>query len=560
MRGRYPSGPEVVERLDGSDEAKQRLRVLLEVLSGRCRLKGACAQLGLKEARLEQLRRRALLGALAALEPRAGGRPRRRSEVTAGQVEELRARVRELELELRVAQARAEVAQIRGGTTPITRRPARRRAPKNGARSTADEEPPALREVVVGATAAQERDQATVAPPVLVTAAPAPPAAGWRQPRGHRGVRGRARQRPRRQVAAAVRDRVVAAAAWAQAHGWRQPVVAARLAVSVRSLRRWAQGPARLPTRGRPVVRPALAVRQEVLAKLAEWGPRVGVARLRTAFPTVARAELADLRDRYRRVVQDQRRGRLARLTWTRPGTVWAADFAWPPAAIEGRYPRLLSVRDLASGVQLAWQPAAGETAAAACAVLAGLFREHGAPLVLKVDNGAAFDSAALQQLLSQHGVQGLYSPPYTPQYNGAVEAGVGALKGRTEAQALARGAPGDWTWEDTEAARQEANAACVGRREMSPTRAAVWAARETLGAEARAAFQAEVLRQQAGKSPAVAAEAEASGDEAGEGVSDKECPWRVVLRRALVALGYLVFSWRRIPLQFKPNKADKIT
>jgi len=109
---------------------------------------------------------------------------------------------------------------------------------------------------------------------------------------------------------------------------------------------------------------------------------------------------------------------------------VWAADFAWPPAAIEGRYPRLLSVRDLASGVQLAWRPAAGETAAAACSVLADLFREHGAPLVLKVDNGAAFDSAELRKVLSQHGVEGLYSPPYTPQYNGAAEAGVGARKG----------------------------------------------------------------------------------------------------------------------------------
>jgi hypothetical protein len=116
MRGRYPSGPEAVERLAGSAEAKRRLRVLLGVVSGRCRVKDACAQLGLGEARLGQLRRRALLGALAALEPRPGGRPRRRRAVTVGQAEELAARVRELELELRVAQARAEVAEIRGGT------------------------------------------------------------------------------------------------------------------------------------------------------------------------------------------------------------------------------------------------------------------------------------------------------------------------------------------------------------------------------------------------------------------------------------------------------------
>jgi transposase InsO family protein len=544
MRGRYPSGPEAVERLEGSGEAKRRLRVLLEVLSGRCRVKDACAQLGLGEARLEQLRTRALRGALAALEPRSGGRPRQHQEVTAGQVAELTAQVRELELGLRVALARAEVAEIRGGVGSSTRRPARRRrTPRSNTPAPTDDEPP---RVEVVARSAPDGPRARPA---------AWAAAALRRPRGHRGVRGWARQRPRRQAEAAARGRVVAAAAWARAHGWRQPVVAARLAVSARALRRWAQGPARPPARGRPVVRPAAAARQEVLTKLAEWGPRVGVARLRAAFPAVARAELADLRDRYRRVAQDRRRGRLARLTWTRPGAVWAADFSRPPAAVEGRYPRLLSVRDLASGVQLAWQPAAGETAAAACAVLAGLFREHGAPLVLKADNGSAFGSAALRGLLSRHGVQGLYSPPYLPRYNGAAEAGVGALKGRTEAQALARGAPGDWTWEDAEAARQEANAACVGRREASPTRAAVWAAREPLGPEARAAFRAEVSRRRQRQAPAAPAEAEAPGGEA----PDKACPWRVVLRRALVALGYLVLNWRRIPLQVKPRKTDKI-
>jgi hypothetical protein len=127
-------------------------------------------------------------------------------------------------------------------------------------------------------------------------------------------------------------------------------------------------------------------------------------------------------------------------------------------------------------------------------------------------------------------------------------------MKGRTEARALARGAPGAWTWDDAEAARQEANAACVGRRETSPTRAAVWAARAPLSEGARAAFQAEVLRQQRG--PAPATEAAAPEGEA----SAQGCPWRVVLRRALVALGYLVFSWRRIPLQVEAKKTAKIT
>jgi hypothetical protein len=126
-------------------------------------------------------------------------------------------------------------------------------------------------------------------------------------------------------------------------------------------------------------------------------------------------------------------------------------------------------------------------------------------------------------------------------------------MKGRTEMQAWQRGVPGCWTWEDVEAARQQANAVGVGRRESSPTRAQVWASRPRLGEEARAGWRAEVRRQQSKKSSAEAEVFEGS-------VLDKGCPWRVVLRRALVALGYLVLSWRRIPLPIKSQKTDKIT
>jgi hypothetical protein len=350
-----------------------------------------------------------------------------------------------------------------------------------------------------------------------------------------------------------VRDRLAAIGAWARKQGWHLPVVTVRLRVSERSLRRWSGRQRRVVARGRPVIRPPLAVRRDVLAQLAEGGPGVSVARLRAAFPHVPRAELVDLRGRYRRLCRQRGRGRMARLTWTQAGVVWAADFAWPPEVIEGRYARLLSVRDLASGMQLAWGPVSGESAAETCGVLTGLFREHGAPLVLKVDNGPAFRSEGLESMLSPYGVVVLYSPAYTPSYNGSVEAGVGAMKGRTEVQAWRRGVSGSWTWEDLEAARQEANRANVCRRESSPTRAQVWASRPRLGEEARAGLRAEVLRQRPKKSSPEAEVLEGS-------VLGRRCSWRVVLRRALVALGYLVLSWRRIPLPIKSQKTDKIT
>src|SRR5262249_21352989 len=227
--------------------------------------------------------------------------------------------------------------------------------------------------------------------------------------RGHRGVRGWSCQRPRRQGEAAVRDHLAAIRAWAREQGWHVAVEAARLKVSERSLRGWSARQRRVVARGRPVIRPPLDVRQDVLVQLAEEGPGVSVARLRAAFPHVPRAELVDLRGRYRRLCRQRGRERMARLTWTQAGVVWAADVAWPPEVIEGRYPRLLSVRDLASGMQLAWRPVRGESAAETRGVLTGLFGEHGAPLVLKMDNGPAFHSEELERMLSPQGVAVLY-------------------------------------------------------------------------------------------------------------------------------------------------------
>src|SRR6476659_7505960 len=74
MRGRYPSGPEFVDKLKGSPEAKQRLQVLLETLSGACRIGDACEQLDIKEARFDQIRIEALQAALEAIELKPAGR------------------------------------------------------------------------------------------------------------------------------------------------------------------------------------------------------------------------------------------------------------------------------------------------------------------------------------------------------------------------------------------------------------------------------------------------------------------------------------------------------
>lgn len=112
MRGRRPGGPECVAGLDGSDEAKERLQVVLEVVAGRCRVFEACQRLGISEPRFHQLREEALQGAVAALEARPAGRPRRTA--VEEPVSELQAEMQQRELELRLAQTQQEVALILG--------------------------------------------------------------------------------------------------------------------------------------------------------------------------------------------------------------------------------------------------------------------------------------------------------------------------------------------------------------------------------------------------------------------------------------------------------------
>ena len=66
--------------------------------------------------------------------------------------------------------------------------------------------------------------------------------------------------------------------------------------------------------------------------------------------------------------------------------------------------------------------------------------------------------------------VQVLFSPAYTPRYNGAIEAGNGSLKTRTHHHAALHGRAGAWTCDAVEAARQEANTLAHPFGENGPT------------------------------------------------------------------------------------------
>jgi transposase InsO family protein len=255
----------------------------------------------------------------------------------------------------------------------------------------------------------------------------------------------------------------------------------------------------------------------------------------------MARREVADLLRRYRRVWRRKRRLLVRSLEWTRPGAVWAIDFSEPPGPIEGRFARLLAVRDLASGQQLLWLPVADESSQTARDALESLFRQYGAPLVLKSDNGSAFTAEEVGELLDRWQVGHLFSPLRMPRYNGSCEAGIGSMKARTHHEAASAGRPGEWTCDDTEAARLQANQTARPQGHQGPTPDEVWQGRRALSAVERAAFQETVRREE-----------DQARREAGCPVGVVHNPAvqaalnRVALRRALMAHGLLSLTAER--------------
>ena len=106
---RPPEGVGHVDRLDGPEELKRRLRVLLDTLAGRVSVAQACEALGVSESRLHELRREALVGALGALMPKPAGRPATAATPTERE-KDLEARIQELEVDLQAALVRTELA------------------------------------------------------------------------------------------------------------------------------------------------------------------------------------------------------------------------------------------------------------------------------------------------------------------------------------------------------------------------------------------------------------------------------------------------------------------
>jgi hypothetical protein len=153
----------------------------------------------------------------------------------------------------------------------------------------------------------------------------------------------------------------------------------------------------------------------------------------------ISRRDLQVLAKRVRQELAHRHQAELRHITWRVPGLVWSLDDA-ELARFADRKLYLHQVQDLASRYKFTpWvgEQVVGETVAVH---LEQLFLQHGAPLVLKRDNGSNLNQQAVDEVLARYLVLPLNSPPHYPPYNGGMECAVRELKTPLVEELLAHG------------------------------------------------------------------------------------------------------------------------
>lgn len=120
----------------------------------------------------------------------------------------------------------------------------------------------------------------------------------------------------------------------------------------------------------------------------------------------------------HRSKLNRQRRDELTCIKWQSQAAaaVWAMD----PAQMDNRCYNL--VTDQASRFRFELTPGSTLPARSIATQLVALFERHGAPLILKRDNGSNLCAPDVDDLLDAFGVLPLNSPPHYPRFNGAIE------------------------------------------------------------------------------------------------------------------------------------------
>jgi hypothetical protein len=218
-------------------------------------------------------------------------------------------------------------------------------------------------------------------------------------------------------------------------------------------------------------------------------------------------------------------------------------DFAHPPSPIDGIYFYVLSVRDLSSGKSLLWLPVKNKDGNTVRNGLLSLFIQHGAPLVLKIDNDKAFLFNEVRDLLEEWKAVFLISPIYTPAYNGACESGIGTLKTYAHHEAARNDRPGEWTCDDVEAARLRANDLSRPNGHLGPSPTELWKNRSPIPPIERWAFN-EVVEKHRER---CLDEFRKEKQKVNLNQNDRNNADRRAIASALIACGILLVQRRRI-------------
>jgi hypothetical protein len=140
---------------------------------------------------------------------------------------------------------------------------------------------------------------------------------------------------------------------------------------------------------------------------------------------------VADVRAECLRRKQEEAR----QIDWLAPGHVWSMDDAEIRDSA-GRRVHLHVVHDLGSRYTLC---VLGDDALADGPTIARnlvrLFKQYGAPLFFKRDNGGNLNHAEVNKVLAAYGVIPLNSPAHYPPYNGAMEHKQGEIKDQLQSR-----------------------------------------------------------------------------------------------------------------------------
>lgn len=362
-----------------SSEGRRRYVVMQRVQAGEMSVTDGARDLGISRVRFQTLLHRGLAAMVAAVEPKPAGRPavdpqtvrlRRELERCRREKERLQARLGKMEQILELA---ADV---------MSRRIAQSRGQPHAGRSRGGKNSSAAAAVRRGARSDDEEPE--------------------------RGAWANA------QDALAMRR-----------NGLRPPLVAALLAVSSRTVRRWtrraALGHKPCGRRGPAAVHALDPERRRTAEDLVRrLHGLVGAESIRHSIDGISRRQAAAVKAEVLTALERERKRGSRHVVVTRPGVMRGFDAIYVHTRQGWRFPLVAADAAVPFRTSVTVAPAANTHAVTDA--LARDFELHGPPLVLRLDRARAHEADRVGDLLAAHGVLALHGPPHCARYYGQLE------------------------------------------------------------------------------------------------------------------------------------------